>query len=74
MTTLFGVTLCVCDCLSHLSGVHAHRNLPIHVAFADHVWTAGVHHLGRLQGLHKMPPQRLIAVPPHHLLHRMDRQ
>lgn len=53
---------------SHLSGVHADRHLAIQVALGDHVGAAGVHHPGRLQGLHKAPADGLVAVPSGHLL------
>lgn len=53
---------------SHLSGVHADGHLTVQVALGDHVRAAGVHHLGRLQGLHKVPVDGLVAVPSGHLL------
>lgn len=53
---------------SHLSRVHADGHLTIQVALGDHVGAAGVHHPWRLQGLHKVPADGLVAVPSGHLL------
>lgn len=55
---------------SYLFRVHADGHLTVQVAFGDHVGTAGVDHSGRFQGLHKRPANRLVAVPPCHLLNR----
>lgn len=53
---------------TYLFGVHADRHLAVQVAFGHHVGAAGVHHLRRLQRLYKPPADRLVAVPPRHLL------
>ena len=67
---LSGVLLIQRALLPHLSGVHSQGDLAVQVGLGDHVGAAGVHHPGRLQGLHEAPSDRLQAVPPGHLLQR----
>lgn len=57
---------------SHLSGMHADSDLTVQVALGDHVRAAGVHHPRRLQGLHKLPADSLVAVSSGHLLQSHD--